>query len=91
MPFIKLIPGSNTQTAQYSVQNADYYITNDNHADFEYPVDGWEYVENLPGDPEPDQLPAGLPNKVKKAFETLGTELHVRPTQVYKCAVDAQE
>lgn len=87
MPFIKDNPdGGEPLTASYSIRGPDYYITNLNHQDYTFPVDGWEWVEV-----EVQPLPADLPNKVRKAFEDLAEHYMLAPYAGYLAVKHLQE
>lgn len=69
MPFLKADPnGGPDLEASFSIKGPGYEITNLNHADYTFPVDGWEYVEVLPTpqpeyDPETQTCVEGVPMK----------------------------
>ena len=74
MPFLKQDPdGGPDLEASYSIKGPDYEITNLNHADYTFPVDGWEYV---------DAFPELLPADVLRAAEIIAGHYKKSPKDV---------
>lgn len=90
MPFIATTAEFVVLKASYSIRSKNYNINNDNHAEFTYPIDGWEYVENLPGEEELKALPKEMDVKTTEAFITIGNYYKITPTQLFKIVIDSK-
>jgi hypothetical protein len=76
MPFIKDNPdGGEPLTASYSIRGPDYDITYLSHADYAYPVDGWNWV---------DVEPTPLPVEIEAAFDLLAAHYKVKKDKLKK-------
>jgi hypothetical protein len=65
--FYKRDPGGILLFGRYFVLNANYHLKRDDHASYDYPVDGWSWYDSE--DEAREAL--GFPSKLEEAFNAM--------------------
>ena len=68
--FYKRDHGGTLLFGRYFVLNANYHLEREDHASYEYPVDGWSWFES----DEAARVSLGFPTKLEEAFNAMSDE-----------------
>jgi len=68
--FYKRDAGGILLFGRYFVLNANYHLKREDHASYEYPVDGWSWFES----DEAARVALGFPTKLEEAFNAMSDE-----------------